>query len=72
MKKIKDSIHRESESLFIGHINNSLNNLVYYEYMLVTNPKEIYKAFELKYKAHEENTSKYLVSMYLKFQMDNE
>lgn len=35
----------------------------------ITDPRELWKALELKYKAHEEGTNKYLVSKYLEYQM---
>ena len=63
------ALHRESEELCVGHIKNSLSDRLYDLYAPVTDPRELWKALELKYKAHEEGTNKYLVSKYLEFQM---
>nr|KAJ0185231.1 hypothetical protein LSAT_V11C900462940 [Lactuca sativa] len=60
---------RESEELCVGHIKNSLSDRLYDLYSPVKDPKELWNALELKYKAHEEGTNKYLVSKYLEFQM---
>nr|KAJ0190715.1 hypothetical protein LSAT_V11C800406370 [Lactuca sativa] len=62
-------LHRESEELCVGHIKNSLSDRLYDLYSPVKDPKELWSALELKYKAHEEGTNKYLVSKYLAFQM---
>ena len=63
------ALRRESEELCVGHIKNSLSDRLYDLYASVTDPRELWKALELKYKAHEEGTNKYLVSKYLEFQM---
>nr|KAJ0212114.1 hypothetical protein LSAT_V11C400178980 [Lactuca sativa] len=60
---------RESEELCVGHIKNSLSDRLYDLYTSVKDPRELWNALELKYKAHEEGTDKYLVSKYLEFQM---
>ena len=62
-------LRRESEELCVGHIKNSLSDRLYDLYSPVKDPKELWNALELKYKAHEEGTNKYLVSKYLEFQM---
>nr|KAJ0199823.1 hypothetical protein LSAT_V11C600321130 [Lactuca sativa] len=62
-------LRRESEELCVGHIKNSLSDRLYDLYSLVKDPKELWNALELKYKAHEEVANKYLVSKYLEFQM---
>ncbi|XP_052627039.1 uncharacterized protein LOC128133582 [Lactuca sativa] len=62
-------LRRESEELCVGHIKNSLSDRLYDLYSPVKDPKELWSALELKYKAHEEGTNKYLVSKYLEFQM---
>nr|KAJ0202827.1 hypothetical protein LSAT_V11C500278000 [Lactuca sativa] len=62
-------LHRESKELCVGHIKNSLSDRLYDLYSPVKDPKELWNALELKYKAHEEGTNKYLVSKYLEFQM---
>nr|KAJ0188051.1 hypothetical protein LSAT_V11C900477710 [Lactuca sativa] len=51
---------RESEELCVGHIKNSLSDRLYDLYSPVKDPKELWNALELKYKAHEEGTNKYL------------
>ncbi|XP_052625720.1 uncharacterized protein LOC128132793 [Lactuca sativa] len=67
--KKKRILHRESEELCVGHIKNSLSDRLYDLYSPVKDPKELWNALELKYKAHEEGTNKYHVSKYLEFQM---
>nr|KAJ0209067.1 hypothetical protein LSAT_V11C400185590 [Lactuca sativa] len=62
-------LRRESEELCVGHIKNSLSDRLFDLYSPVKDPKELWNALELKYKAHEEGTNKYLVSKYLEFQM---
>ncbi|KAL6544724.1 hypothetical protein OROMI_023586 [Orobanche minor] len=74
LKEISDleklrALRRESEELCVGHIKNSLSDRLYDLYASVTDPRELWKALELKYKAHEEGTNKYLVSKYVEFQM---
>nr|KAJ0199183.1 hypothetical protein LSAT_V11C600308020 [Lactuca sativa] len=51
----------------LGHIKNSLSDRLYDLYSPVKDPKELWNALELKYKAHEEGTNKYL-----EFQMVDE
>ncbi|KAI3767273.1 hypothetical protein L2E82_17365 [Cichorium intybus] len=63
------ALRRESEQLCLGHIKNSLSDRLYDLYAPITDPRELWKALELKYKAHEEGTNKYLVSKYLEYQM---
>nr|KAJ0201752.1 hypothetical protein LSAT_V11C600334860 [Lactuca sativa] len=53
-------LRRESEELCVGHIKNSLSDRLYDLYSPVKDPKELWNALELKYKAHEEGTNKYL------------
>ncbi|XP_023749432.1 uncharacterized protein LOC111897715 [Lactuca sativa] len=62
-------LHRESEELCVVHIKNSLSDRLYDLYSPIKDPKELWSALELKYKAHEEGTNKYLVSKYLEFHM---
>ncbi|KAL7595055.1 hypothetical protein Lser_V15G28998 [Lactuca serriola] len=47
-------LRRESEELCVGHIKNSLSDRLYDLYSPVKDPKELWNALELKYKAHEE------------------
>ncbi|XP_023746718.1 uncharacterized protein LOC111894857 [Lactuca sativa] len=63
------TMRRESEELCVGHIKNSQSDRLYDLYSLIKDPRELWNALELKYKAHEEGTNKYLVSKYLEFQM---
>ena len=56
----------------MGHIKNSLYDRLYDLYVSVKDRRELLSALELKYKAYEEGTNKYLVSKYLEFQMDDE
>ncbi|TLX67365.1 hypothetical protein E9993_23295, partial [Labilibacter sediminis] len=56
----------------LGHIKNTLSDRLYDLYARVVDPRELWNALELKYKAHEEGTNKYLVSKYLEFQMVDE
>jgi hypothetical protein len=63
------ALRRESQELCVGHIKNSLSDRLYDLYAPVTDPVELWKALETKYKAYEEGTNKYLVSKYLEFQM---
>nr|KAJ0202736.1 hypothetical protein LSAT_V11C500229490 [Lactuca sativa] len=63
------ALHRESEKLCVGHIKNSLSDQLYDLYTSVKDLIELWSALELKYKAHEEGTNKYIVSKYLEFQM---
>ncbi|KAJ9561022.1 hypothetical protein OSB04_006182 [Centaurea solstitialis] len=67
-------LRKEQENLACGHIKNVLSDHLYDLYAPITCPRELWKALENKYKAHEEGTNKYLVSRYLRFQMvdDNE
>nr|KAJ0210205.1 hypothetical protein LSAT_V11C400170140 [Lactuca sativa] len=65
-------MYRESKELCVGHIKNSLSDRLYDLYASVKDPRELWSALELKYKAHEEGTNKYLVSKYLEFQMDDD
>ena len=60
---------KEQESLACGHIKNALSDRLYDLYSPITCPRELWKAMESKYKAHEEGTNKYLASRYLHFQM---
>ncbi|KAI3815113.1 hypothetical protein L1987_14769 [Smallanthus sonchifolius] len=62
-------IRKEAEDLCLGHIKNSLSDRLYDLYAPVTSARELWKALELKYKAHEEGTNKYLIAKYLDFQM---
>nr|KAJ0185273.1 hypothetical protein LSAT_V11C900468360 [Lactuca sativa] len=66
------AMRRESEELCVGHIKKSLSDRLYDLYALVKDPRELWSALELKYKAHKEGTNKYLVSKYLEFQMAND
>nr|KAJ0196649.1 hypothetical protein LSAT_V11C700355980 [Lactuca sativa] len=66
------TLRRESEELCVGHIKNSLSDRLYDFYALVKDPRELWNALELKYKAHEEGINKYLESKYLEFQMAND
>ncbi|KAK9053659.1 hypothetical protein SSX86_024733 [Deinandra increscens subsp. villosa] len=63
---------KEAEDLCLGHIKNSLSDRLYDLYAQVKSPKELWKALELKYKAHEDGTNKYLIAKYLDFQMVDE
>ncbi|KAI3496568.1 hypothetical protein L1887_38933 [Cichorium endivia] len=63
------ALRRESEQLCLGHIKNSLSDRLYDLYAPIIDPRELWKALELKYKTHEEGTNKYLVSKYLEYQM---
>nr|KAJ0209478.1 hypothetical protein LSAT_V11C400170410 [Lactuca sativa] len=58
--------HCVSEELCVGHIKNSLSDRLYDLYAPVMS------ALELKYKAYEEGSNKYLLSKYLEFQMIND
>nr|KAJ0225474.1 hypothetical protein LSAT_V11C100003670 [Lactuca sativa] len=62
----ENPIPKEGESVDPA---NSLSDRLYDLYSPVKDPKELWNALELKYKAHEEGTNKYLVSKYLEFQM---
>ena len=62
-------VRKEAEDLCLGHIKNSLSDRLYDLYAPVTSARELWKALEDKYKAHEEGTNKYLISKYLDFQM---
>nr|KAJ0204881.1 hypothetical protein LSAT_V11C500270260 [Lactuca sativa] len=63
------ALRSESEELCVGHIKNSLSDRLYDLYAPVKDLRELWSTLELKYKAHEESTNKYLVSKYLEFQM---
>ena len=63
------ALRRESEQLCLGHMKNTLSDRLYDLYASVTDPRELWNSLELKYKAHEEGTNKYLVSKYLEFHM---
>jgi len=62
-------LRKEEEDLCLGHIKNSLSDRLFDLYAQVTDPRDLWKSLELKYKAHEEGTNKYLISKYLDFQM---
>nr|KAJ0194966.1 hypothetical protein LSAT_V11C700343390 [Lactuca sativa] len=66
------ALYRDSEEFCVGHIKNSLSNKLYDLYVLVKDLRKLWSALEFKYKAHEEGTNKYRVSMYLEFQMAND
>ena len=65
-------LRKEQEHLACGHIKNVLSDRLYDLYSPITCPRELWKALENKYKAHEEGTNKYLLSRYLCFQMVDE
>ena len=65
-------IRKEEESLACGHIKNALSDRLYDLYSSISDPKELWNALEYKYKAQEEGTNKYLVSQYLRLQMNDE
>ncbi|KAJ9547547.1 hypothetical protein OSB04_020090 [Centaurea solstitialis] len=62
-------LRKEAEALCLGHIKNTLSDRLFDLYSPITDPKELWKAREQKYKTHEEGTNKYLVFKYLEFQM---
>ncbi|KAF5775122.1 putative RNA-directed DNA polymerase [Helianthus annuus] len=62
-------IRKEAEDLCLGHIKNSLSDRLYDLYAPIKSARELWKALEDKYKAHEEGTNKYLIAKYLDFQM---
>ncbi|GJZ50586.1 viral movement protein [Tanacetum coccineum] len=62
-------IRKEDETLCCGHIKSSLSDTLCDLYASVTNPRELWSALEFKYKTHEQDTNKYLVSKYLEFVM---
>ncbi|KAM0046470.1 hypothetical protein Hdeb2414_s0009g00316711 [Helianthus debilis subsp. tardiflorus] len=62
-------VRKDAEDLCLGHIKNSLSDRLYDLYAPVKSARELWKALEDKYKAHEEGTNKYLISKYLDFQM---
>ncbi|XP_022040365.1 uncharacterized protein LOC110942910 [Helianthus annuus] len=65
-------VRKEAEDLCLGHIKNSLSDRLCDLYTPVKSTRELWKALEDKYKAHEEGTNKYLISKYLDFQMVDE
>ncbi|KAJ9536585.1 hypothetical protein OSB04_un000234 [Centaurea solstitialis] len=62
-------LRKEAEALCLGHIKNTLSDRLFDLYSPLTDPRELQKAFEQKYKIHEEGTDKYLVFKYIEFQM---
>ncbi|KAL7603967.1 hypothetical protein Lser_V15G20429 [Lactuca serriola] len=62
-------MRREYEELCVDHIKNSLSDRIYDLYAPVKDLRELWSALKLKYKAHGEGTSKYLVSKYLEIQI---
>ncbi|KAJ9565836.1 hypothetical protein OSB04_001802 [Centaurea solstitialis] len=60
-------LRKEAEALCLGHIKNTLTDRLFDLYSPITDPRELWKALEQKYKTHEEG--KYLVFKYLEFQM---
>ncbi|KAJ9547349.1 LOW QUALITY PROTEIN: hypothetical protein OSB04_019892 [Centaurea solstitialis] len=62
-------LRKEAEVLCLRHIKNTLSDRLFDIYSPITDPRELWKALEQKYKTHEEGTNKYLVFKYLEFQM---
>ncbi|KAJ9554969.1 hypothetical protein OSB04_009583 [Centaurea solstitialis] len=62
-------LRKEAEALCLGHIKNTLSDRLFDLYSPISDPRELWKALEQKYKTHEEGTNKYLVFKYLEFQM---
>nr|KAJ0227843.1 hypothetical protein LSAT_V11C100009720 [Lactuca sativa] len=48
------TLRRESEELCVGHNKNALSDRLYDIFVSVKDPRELWSALELKYKAHEE------------------
>ncbi|XP_024969736.1 uncharacterized protein LOC112509098 [Cynara cardunculus var. scolymus] len=71
LEKLK-MIRNEEKTLACRHIKNVLSNRLYDLYSLITCPRELWKTLEFKYKSQEDDTNKYLVSQYLRFQMIDE
>ncbi|KAJ9561599.1 hypothetical protein OSB04_006759 [Centaurea solstitialis] len=62
-------LRKEAEALCLGQIKNTLSDRLFDLYSPISDPRELWKALEQKYKTHEEGTNKYLVFKYLEFQM---
>ncbi|KAJ9557006.1 hypothetical protein OSB04_011620 [Centaurea solstitialis] len=60
-------LRKEAEALCLGHIKNALSDRLFDLYSPISDPRELWKALEQKYKTHEEGTNKYLVFQYLEF-----
>nr|KAJ0228476.1 hypothetical protein LSAT_V11C100030950 [Lactuca sativa] len=48
------ALSRESEELCVSHIKNSLSDRLYDLYAPIKDPRELWSALEIKYKAHED------------------
>lgn len=57
-------LYAKSLGIYSLVISHSLSNSLYDLYTLVIDPGKLWKALELKYKAYEEGTNKYLIVKY--------
>ena len=61
------NMRKKDESICRGHILNAFSDRFYDLYTVEPSAKEIWKAFEFKYKVEEEGNKKFLIFKYFDF-----
>ena len=67
--KVQRKKQEEDELICKGHILNTLSDCLYDLYTSMKSPKDIWNAFEAKYKTEKIGTNKFIIQKYFDYKM---